>query len=159
MKNPIQALHELGQSLWYDNISRGLLDNGALAEMIERGEVRGVTSNPSIFDKAISKSTDYDEEIGRLRGTGKSVFEVYDSLTIRDIQDACDIFRPVYEESDGLDGYVSLEINPKLARKTEETIGEGKRLNERVWCRKCSWIFLSVFEGISTTMIDRPGPS
>jgi transaldolase len=94
--------------------------------------VRGVTSNPTIFDKAISESTDYEAKIKELHKAGKSTFEIYDDLTVRDIQDATDMFKPIYEKTDGLDGYVSLEINPELAYKTEETIEEGKRLHKKV---------------------------
>jgi transaldolase len=108
-----------------------MIRSGKLGEWIELG-LRGMTSNPSIFDNAISKSSDYDDEIRKLKEAGNTVFEVYDALTIQDIKDAADMYRPIYEASGGLDGYVSLEINPKLARKTEETIDEGKRLNERV---------------------------
>ena len=129
--NAIQQLDEFGQSAWLDNINRAMIISGKLAGCIEIG-LRGMTSNPSIFNKAISKSTDYDEEIGKLKDAGKSVFEIYDDLTVRDIREACDLYRPIYEASDGLDGYVSLEINPKLALKTDETVDEGKRLSEKV---------------------------
>lgn len=129
--NPIEGLNEFGQSVWLDNINRAMIKSGKLAEWIKTG-LRGMTSNPSIFEKAICKSSDYDEQIESLKGTGKSVFEVYDALTIRDIKEACDMYRPIYEASDGLDGYVSLEIDPRLAYKTDETIAEGKRLSERV---------------------------
>jgi transaldolase len=91
-----------------------------------------MTSNPTIFEKAISASSDYNEKIKQLHKAGRSTFEIYDDLTIRDIQDAADIFRPVYEKTNGQDGYVSLEINPELAYKTAETIEEGKRLHEKV---------------------------
>ncbi len=129
--NAIRQLNEFGQSAWLDNINRGMIRSGKLAEWIEIG-LRGMTSNPSIFNKAISKSTDYDEEIGKLKDAGKSIFEIYDDLTVRDIREACDLYRPIYEASDGLDGYVSLEINPNLALKTGETVDEGKRLSEKV---------------------------
>jgi transaldolase len=131
--NPIQALNEFGQSAWLDNINRAMIASGKLQEWIGLG-LRGMTSNPSIFNNAISKSNDYDGEIDRMRGRGRTAFEVYDELTIRDIRDACGMFRPIYEASDGADGYVSLEINPKLALKTEETIAEGNRLSEKVDC-------------------------
>ena len=129
--NPIQELNEFGQSAWLDNINRAMIVSGKLGDWIGLG-LRGMTSNPSIFDKAISKSNDYDDRIMALKEKGKSVFEVYDDLTVRDVRDAADMYRSIYEESDGLDGYVSLEINPNLALKTEETIEEGKRLNEKV---------------------------
>ena len=127
----IEQLAEFGQSVWLDNISRSIIESGRLQELIELG-LRGMTSNPTIFEKAISASSDYNEKIKQLHKAGKSTFEIYDDLTIRDIQDAADMFKPVYEKTNGQDGYVSLEINPELAYKTEETIEEGKRLHEKV---------------------------
>jgi transaldolase len=127
----IQELNEFGQSAWLDNINRAMITSGKLKEWIGLG-LRGSTSDPSILDKAICKGVDYDEEMKRLSREGKSVFEVYDDLTVMDIQDATDMYRPIYEESGGLDGYVSLEINPKLARKAPETIEEGRRLYQKV---------------------------
>ena len=124
-------LHRYGQSIWLDYISRSLLKTGTLGKLIELG-FYGMTSNPTIFDKAISGANDYDTQIGELCALGKSTFEIYDELTIRDIRDAADIFKPVYDKTEGLDGYVSLEINPKLAYSTEETIEEGKRLYRKV---------------------------
>jgi len=127
----VEQLAGFGQSVWFDNISRSLIESGQLQEMIALG-VRGVTSNPTIFDKAISDSSDYDEKVRELHKGGKSTFEIYDDLTVRDIQDAADMFKPVYEKTNGLDGYVSLEINPELAYKTQETIEEGRRLHKKV---------------------------
>jgi len=127
----IQRLMELGQSIWLDYISRSIIKSGKLKEMIGLG-LRGMTSNPTIFEKSIGESDDYDESIINSRKAGQSTFEIYDDLTIKDIQDAADMFLPVYEESNGLDGYVSLEINPNLAYKAEETIEEGKRLRKKV---------------------------
>jgi transaldolase len=127
----IQELAEYGQSIWLDYISRSLIDTGRMKELVDLG-VRGMTSNPSIFDKAVSSGCDYDDQIRQLQETGKSTFEIYDELTVRDIQDAADILRPVYEETKGFDGYVSLEINPHLARQTAETVEEGKRLRGKV---------------------------
>jgi transaldolase len=127
----LNELAEFGQSVWLDYISRKLIKTGRLMELISQG-LLGMTSNPTIFDNAISKSDDYDEDIKKLASQGKSTFEIYDELTIRDIQDAADLFLPIYEKTGGLDGYVSLEINPMLARKTEETIAEGKRLHKKV---------------------------
>jgi transaldolase len=108
-----------------------MIETGKLKEMINLG-LRGMTSNPTIFDKAISSGTDYDEKIIELCNEGKSTFEIYDELTVRDVQDAADILLSVYRQPNGLDGYVSLEINPKLAYKTEETIEEGRRLYKKV---------------------------
>jgi transaldolase len=130
-KTTIQELTEFGQSIWLDYISRSLIDTGKLKQMIDTG-VRGMTSNPSIFDKAISSSNDYDVRINKLKQMKKSGFEIYDELTIKDIQDAADLFKPVYEETKGLDGYVSLEINPRLAYQIAETVKEGKRLYHKV---------------------------
>jgi len=122
--------HELarfGQSIWYDNIRRALIETGGLQQLINDG-VMGVTSNPSIFDKAISGSADYDEAIQALAVDGKSVQEIYDVLTQDDIASAADLLRPIYDKTDGLDGYVSLEVSPTLARDTAGTIAEARRL-------------------------------
>ncbi len=127
----IQKLGDFGQSVWLDYISRALIESGKLQQMIELG-VMGMTSNPSIFDKAIGQTNDYDKLIAKLSAADKSVFEIYDELTVRDVQAAADIFLPVYKKSNGLDGYVSLEINPKLAYKADETIAEGRRLHKKV---------------------------
>jgi len=127
----IQKLRDFGQSIWFDNISRALIQSGRVEELIDLG-VSGMTSNPTIFDRAVSSSSDYDERIDQLNKLGKPTFEVYDDLTVRDVQDAADIFKPVYENTDGLDGYVSLEIDPHLATKTDETIEEGRRLHKKV---------------------------
>lgn len=124
----IQELHDLGQSIWYDNIQRRLLENGTLAAMIERGEIRGVTSNPSIFNKAIGNSDDYAEDIAALSAQGLGREEIYEKLAIADIQAATDLFRPLYDETNGGDGYVSLEVSPYLARDTQTTLVEAKRL-------------------------------
>ena len=130
--NTAQELHAVGQSIWYDNIQRGLLDNGALAGMIVRREIRGVTSNPTIFMNAIVKSQDYDAGLIPLAKAGKSAEDIFWQLAIEDIQRAADLFRPLYEESDGGDGYVSLEVSPYLAHDTAGTIAEAKQLWKRV---------------------------
>ena len=130
-KTSIQQLNDYGQSVWLDYISRSLLDTGQLKQLIEQG-VSGMTSNPTIFDKAVSKSEDYDANILQLRAANKTTFEIYDDITVKDIQDAADAFIPTYEATGGSDGYVSLEINPKLAHSTDQTIAEGKRLHEKV---------------------------
>ncbi len=129
---PIQKLHDLGQSIWYDNIQRRLLENGELADMIEGGEIRGVTSNPSIFKAAIGNSDDYAEEIAALSAQGLGKKEIYEELAIADIQAATDLFLPLYEETSKRDGYVSLEVSPYLARDTKGTLAEAKRLWEAV---------------------------
>ncbi len=127
----LHELYEQGQSPWLDYISKKILNDGTLAELIDKGVV-GLTSNPSIFDNAISKTGDYDAEMLELSKKGCSIFEIYDELTVADIQKAADMFLPVYEKTNKKDGYVSLEINPKLARSLEETIAEGKRLYAKV---------------------------
>ena len=126
-----QALADFGQSIWLDNLSRSLIESGKLQELVSSG-VRGVTSNPTIFDKAISQSSDYDDKIKALAKSGKSSWEIYDDLTVSDVQEAADIFRPVYDKTRGLDGYVSLEVNPRLAHFAPETIAEARRLHKKV---------------------------
>ncbi len=126
--NPLLEIEKLGQSIWYDNIRRALLENGDLANMIANDGLRGVTSNPTIFEKAITGSTDYNEAMQKLIAEGKSVVEIYEALAIEDIQHAADLFKPVYERTNMLDGYVSLEVSPLLAHDTEATIAEAKRL-------------------------------
>jgi len=130
--NPIDKLHSLGQSIWYDNIERRLINNGELAKMIENKKIRGITSNPSIFNNAISKSNDYDDSMAPLAEVGKNKFEVYEALAIEDIKDACDLFLPLYTNSEGGDGYVSLEISPYLAGDTQGSITDSRRLWELV---------------------------
>ena len=127
----IQQLADYGQSVWLDYISRPLLETGQLKDLIQNG-LRGMTSNPSIFNQAIGSSNDYDQKIIELKTAGKSTFEIYDELTIKDIQDAADMFKDVYQNTSGLDGYVSLEINPLLASQVDEQIREGQRLYKKV---------------------------
>ena len=127
----MQELADYGQSVWLDYIDRPLLETGKLASMIENG-LRGMTSNPTIFNNAIGSSADYDQRIKELKAAGKTTFEIYDELTVKDIQDATDQFKGVYETTNGLDGYVSLEIDPQIANKAEEQIQEGLRLFEKV---------------------------
>jgi transaldolase len=131
MSTKLEQLAEYGQSIWLDYISRSLIDSGRLKEKINQG-LRGMTSNPTIFDKAVSSGSDYDASIQQLKKKGKSTFDIYDAITVKDIQDAADTFKDIYEQTHGLDGYVSLEINPKLAYQTQETIQEGKRLHATV---------------------------
>ena len=127
----MKDLADLGQSLWLDNISRSMIEHGKLKNLIDQG-LRGQTSNPTIFKQAISQSTDYDAKIVELTEKGRSTFEIYDELTIRDVQDACDLFKGVYQSTQGLDGYVSLEINPHLANAYEAQRDEGLRLWKKV---------------------------
>jgi len=123
----LHEMAELGQSVWYDNIRRDLLVAGGLKQLIEDG-VRGVTSNPSIFEKAIAGSTEYDQVLHRLVDEGLEPEQIYEALAMEDIQRAADLLMPVFVRSDGMDGYVSLEVSPNLAHETERTIEEARRL-------------------------------
>ncbi len=129
MSNKVHELVLLGQSIWYDYIRRSSLLSGELQTLIDEG-LRGVTSNPSIFEKAIAGSADYDDDLKQLVETGKSVEEIYETLVLEDIGLAADLLRPVYDSTDGADGYVSLEVSPTLAHDTEGTVSEAKRLFE-----------------------------
>ncbi|KAF0106467.1 MAG: transaldolase / glucose-6-phosphate isomerase [Anaerolineaceae bacterium] len=130
--NSIQQLTKLGQSLWYDNIQRRLLDNGELAAMIARGDIRGVTSNPSIFHNALAKTNDYDSALTPMAWSGWEAETIFWQLAIEDIRRACDLFRPLYEQSKGGDGYVSLEVHPALAHNSVATLTQAKDLWARV---------------------------
>lgn len=125
---PLWELTRLGQSVWLDYIRRGILDNGELARMIREDAVRGVTSNPAIFEQAIGRSADYDAVLGELAAAGDSALEVYERLAIEDIQRAADLFREIYESSQGTDGFVSLEVSPELAHDTNGSLEEARRL-------------------------------
>ena len=127
-KNPLKQLRKLGQSIWLDYIRRDLIASGKLRRLIEEDGLRGMTSNPSIFEKAIVESHDYDEDIRAMALKGKSVQAIYETLSQRDVQSAADEFRPLYDMMDGEDGYVSLEVNPHLAHDTNGTIKEARRL-------------------------------
>ena len=133
MNNPLVEIQKFGQSIWYDNISRDLITSGDLAAMIEHDGVMGVTSNPAIFEKAISGSRAYDSAIAALVHRGvDSAQGVYEQLAIDDIQQAADVLLPVYTRTDGIDGYVSLEVSPHLAHDTQATIDEARRLRSSV---------------------------
>jgi transaldolase len=127
-ENPLLKLRALGQSIWMDYISRHMINSGELLKLIEEDGLCGVTSNPSIFDKAIAGSRDYDDAIGTLALAGKSIEEIYQSLTVEDVQQAADIFRPTYDRLQGEDGFVSLEVNPHLAHDTQGSIAEARQL-------------------------------
>ena len=128
-QNPLKALNAFGQSVWLDYIRRNLISTGELARLIEQDGLRGVTSNPSIFEKAITGSTDYTKALEKLSAQKNlDAKQVYEALAIRDIQDAADVLRPVYDQTHRRDGYVSLEVAPYLAHKTQETIDEARRL-------------------------------
>ncbi len=125
--NPVQQAQALGQSIWYDNIRRGLLTSGEFRALVDLG-VTGVTANPTILEKAIAGSTDYDQALAVLAEAGKDASEIYEALAVEDLQAAADLLRPVYARTGGADGYVSLEVSPALARDTEGTIAEARRL-------------------------------
>src|SRR5688500_13907921 len=125
---PLWELRALGQSVWLDYIRRGILENGELEAMIRESAVRGVTSNPAIFEQAIAGSDDYDDVLEEMAAEGAEPMETYEKLAIADIQAAADLFRGIYQESGGADGFVSLEVSPELAHDTKGTIEEGRRL-------------------------------
>lgn len=126
--DPLRELTSLGQSVWLDYIRRGILENGELEALIRGSSVRGVTSNPAIFEQAIAHSDDYDDALEELSAEGAEPLEAYEQLAIEDIRSAADLFRGVYDESRGTDGFVSLEVSPELAHDTDATIDEGRRL-------------------------------
>ncbi|MCG6954591.1 MAG: transaldolase, partial [Gemmatimonadetes bacterium] len=128
IENPLLGLIDHGQSYWLDNLTREKIRSGELERRVTREGLRGLTSNPSIFHEAVSGSEDYDALIDRAAKDGKSAYEIYEALVLADIRDACDVLRPVYDESDGLDGYVSLELSPYLAHDTEGSMRDARRL-------------------------------
>lgn len=125
--NNIQKLAELGQSIWIDNIQRKMLTGGGLQAMINEG-LLGMTSNPTIFERAIGSSSDYDEAMRPLIAAGATAEQIFDALTIEDVGLAADIFRPVFDRTRGKDGYVSIEVSPKLAHDTASTLADARRL-------------------------------
>ena len=133
MANPLLTLHQLGQRIWLDNLSRTLLKDGILQRLVNDDRLAGITSNPTIFFKAISESPHYRDELTALRNEPNlSAERRYEHLAIRDIQDACDLLHPLYVRTDGEDGYVSLEVSPALAYDAEATIAAGLRLKAEV---------------------------
>ncbi len=146
--NTLINLLNYGQSYWLDNLTRKKITSGELKKRVDEQGLRGITSNPSIFNKAISKSTDYDEQIAGLVKKGKSPQQIYDALTIKDVQDACDILNPVFEQSGGIDGFVSLEVPPFLARDTQGTMKEARRLFKAVGKQNCLIKIPGTSEGI-----------
>ena len=130
-KNHVEQTADLGHSIWLDYLDRAFIKSGELKTMIDEG-IRGITSNPSIFQKAIAEGGDYDEQIADLVAEGKDDAEIYEALAVADIQKAADLLAPVYIESKGLDGYISLEANPDLAYDTEATLEEVRRLHKAV---------------------------
>jgi transaldolase len=128
--NPLLEVQKYGQSIWYDDIGRGLLTSGELRRMIEEDGILGLTSNPTIFEKAIAHSADYDQALRRLVAEGKDAPEIYEALVVEDIRLAADTLRSVYERTAGRDGYASIEVSPNLAYSTASTVAEARRLWE-----------------------------
>jgi len=128
MSHPMKQLLEFGQSFWWDQLSRGELDDGTVARMRDHNGMRGMTSNPAIFKKSIAASEDYDAAILELAAQGLGSEEIFWRLAVEDIQRACDVLRSVFDESDGVDGYVSLEVDPRLSADSEATLAEARRL-------------------------------
>src|SRR6266853_622868 len=129
--NATRTLHDLGQSLWLDNITRNLLRTGVLRRYIDELAVTGLTSNPTIFDHAIKNSKDYDDAIKRKLAQGESGEKLFFDLALEDVTEAADLFRPVYDQTCGVDGWVSLEVSPLLAHDTESPVAEAKDLHAR----------------------------
>ena len=130
--NNLTKLIDYGQSYWLDNLTRKKIKSGELKKRVTQFGLRGITSNPAIFNKAISKSSDYDSQIKQLVNKHKTVKEIYEELTVKDVQDACDVLRAVYDQSNGIDGFVSLEVSPYLAHDAEGTMQEARKLFKAV---------------------------
>jgi transaldolase len=128
----LAALTAAGTSIWLDQIKRALISTGELQRLVEEDSLRGVTSNPTIFNAAILGSDDYDDQLEELARAGKDNREIYQELAIRDIQDACDVLRVVYDESGGVDGFVSFEVDPDLAFDTDRTLEQAREYWARV---------------------------
>lgn len=126
-KNPLKQLEALGQAIWLDYIQRDWMTSGKLKKLIEEDGLQGMTSNPSLFEKAIAESHDYDQDIQKMSQDKKNVYQIYEALTQKDVQDAADTFRNLYDQTQGKDGYVSLEVNPHLAHDTQGTLEEARR--------------------------------
>jgi len=131
--NPIfQIEQQYGQSIWMDNLSRDLIQSGELKELSESRGIHGITSNPTIFEKAITGNKVYDADIEAGIREGKSIQAIYESLIFQDIRDACDTLRPIYDETNGLDGYVSIELPPTMANDTDGSVREARRYFEQI---------------------------
>jgi len=126
--NRMQNIHDLGQSIWLDSFDRKLMDSGELQKLIDEDALCGITSNPSIFEKAVTGSSDYDNDIRKLAGENKSDEEIFFGFAASDIQRAADILKPVYDEAKGTDGFVSLEVSPHLANDTDGTVKQAREL-------------------------------
>ncbi|MFB2880241.1 transaldolase [Floridanema aerugineum] len=130
--NHILEIQEYGQSIWMDNLTRDLIESGELKRMIEERGIKGITSNPAIFEKAIAGNKIYDADIEKGIREGLPTYKIYESLIFDDIRHACDIFRPIYEASNGLDGYISIEVPPTIAHDTQATINEARRYYQEI---------------------------
>src|SRR4051794_31497820 len=128
----LARLTALGTSIWLDQIERKLVEGGELARLVREDSLRGMTSNPAIFEKAILGSDEYDDQIQQLAGDGADARSIYQEVAIRDVQNAADVLRSVYDETDAYDGYVSLEVDPDLAFDTDKTIAQAKEYWGRV---------------------------
>src|ERR1700680_1688328 len=128
---PTKALHDLGQSLWLDNITRELLNSGTLQRYIDELSVTGLTSNPTIFDHAIRNSATYDEDISRNTSAGKTGEDLFFELALADLTRAAALFQPIFARTDGVDGWVSLEVSPLLAHDTNSTLAAARKLQQR----------------------------
>ena len=128
----LAALTAAGTSVWLDQIGRQLIESGELRRLVEEDSLRGVTSNPTIFNQAILGAPDYDDQLGELARAGASTREIFQEMAIKDIQDGCDVLRPVYDETNGYDGYVSFEVDPDLAFDTQRTMEQAREYWERV---------------------------
>ncbi len=131
-KNPLRQLEALGQSIWLDSIRRGQILSGELSKLRDDDGLSGETANPTIFEKAIAGSADYDQTIRQMIGEGRSPLQIYERIAVEDVQMACDIFRPIYDRTNGADGFVSIEVSPKWAYDTRATIDEAKRFFREV---------------------------
>ena len=129
-----QLLHNLGQSLWLDNITRDILDNGMLQRYIDELSVTGLTSNPTIFERAIKSSASYDAAIRKGRDRGEDAEAIFFSLALDDLKRAADLFRPIHDRTNTVDGWVSLEVSPLLAYDTENTLAAARELHGRTDC-------------------------
>lgn len=130
--NPLRRLHDQGVSVWLDYLDRNLMDTGRLQALIDDDGIRGETSNPTIFQQGVSKGKEYADDIRRLAAGGRSTEEICWEIMVGDVRRACDIFRPLYEKSGGAHGYVSLELDPTFAHKTDESLAQGRELWKRV---------------------------
>src|SRR5437764_4949073 len=148
MSNPLAELPKLGQSVWFDQMERKLVTAGKLQQMIDEDDLRGLTSNPTIFEKAIAGSEDYDGQLRSLAAQNKTREEIYDELVLEDIGDAADVFAPVFRKTGGDDGFVSIEVLPTIAMDTQATIAEAKRLFARLQRRNVMVKIPATPEGI-----------